>query len=257
MAATGLRFAANLDMLFTERPLPERFAAARAAGFEAVELLFPYAMPAQALRAALAAQGQTLVLINTPAGDWAAGERGLAAVPGRQEEFRVAARAAIRHARAVPAGRVHVLAGIAQGPRARAAYLDNLAWMAAEAPDVPLSIEPINPVDMPGYFLNGFDQAAAILDELDAPNIGLQFDAYHAHRITGDVLGTWARHGRRAVHVQVAGAEGRHEPQGGQIDYPAFFARLRADGYGGCVSGEYHPKTTTEQGLGWVQLRTT
>lgn len=244
-------------MLFTEHPLPERFGAARAAGFEAVELLFPYEMPIEALRAALAANGQALVLINTPAGDWAAGERGFAAVPGREEAFRDAARAAIRYDREVPAGRVHVLAGIAQGPEARATFLRNLAWMAAEAPDVPLSLEPINPVDMPGYFLNGFDQAAAILDELVIRNIGLQFDAYHAHRITGDVLGTWARYRDRVVHVQVAGAEGRHEPLGGAIDYPAFFDRLRVAGYTCHVSGEYHPKTQTEQGLAWAQLRTT
>ncbi len=257
MGASGLRLAANLNMLFTEHPLPDRFAAARVAEFEAVELLFPYEMPVEALRAAIEANGQTLVLINSPAGDWSAGERGFAAVPGREEAFRDAAREAIHYARGVPAVRVHVLAGIAEGPEARATFLRNLAWMAAEAPDVPLTIEPINPVDMPGYFLNGFDQAAGILDDLRTPNLGLQFDAYHAHRITGDVLGTWARHGHRAVHVQVAGAEGRHEPLGGAIDYPAFFDRLRVEGYTGHVSGEYHPKTQTEQGLGWSQLRTT
>jgi 2-dehydrotetronate isomerase len=144
------------------------------------------------------------------------------------------------------------VAGTAEGPEARATYVGNLRWAATRAPKRSLTIEPINPADRPGFFLNDFDLAADILDEIAAPNLHLQFDAYHAHRLTGDVMATWARHGHRAVHVQIAGFPGRHEPQGGDIDYPAFFARLDADGYQGFVSAEYAPAGATAEGLGWL-----
>ena len=145
------------------------------------------------------------------------------------------------------------MAGVADGPEAEATFTENLRWAAARAPGQSLTIEPINRHDMPGYFLADYTTAARVLDAVAAPNLALQFDAYHAHRITGDVPGTWAAHGHRAVHVQVAGFPGRHEPKGGEIDYPAFFARLDAEGYAGWVSAEYAPAAATADGLGWLR----
>lgn len=249
------RFCANLTTLFTEYALPDRFNAAAEAGFGAVELLFPYDLPVVTLREKLGQTGQALVLINTPAGDWAAGDRGFAACPKHRDRFRDDFRLALRTAQTLNAGHIHIMAGIAHGPTAESCFLDNLAWATETAPEQPMTIEPLNPVDMPGYFLNDFDQAARILDAIGAQNLGLQFDAYHAHRITGDVMGTWARHGARVTHVQIADGDTRHEPQrGGGIDYPAFFAALDASGYTGYVSGEYTPKGTTAEGLGWMQM---
>src|SRR6056297_2586198 len=248
------RFAANLSMLFREVPLPERFAAARAAGFEAVEVLFPYDDPATELRRALDSAGLPLILFNTPPPNWTGGERGFAAVPGRETRFRHDFTRALRYGELLRPRILHVMAGMAEGAEADRVFVDNLKWAAAEAPHLTLTIEPINIIDMPGYYLDDFGRAAAILEEVDAPNLALQFDAYHAHRITGDVMGTWMAHGHLAAHVQVAGAEGRHEPVRGAIDYPAFFAKLDADGYTGFVSGEYTPSgPTTEAGLGWMR----
>jgi hydroxypyruvate isomerase len=144
------------------------------------------------------------------------------------------------------------MAGKAQGAVARATMVRNLAWAAAEAPGQALTIEPLNVFDMPGYFLADFATAAEIIAEVGAPNLGLQFDAWHAQLVTGDTLGAWDTFGRLATHVQVAGSPGRHEPVKGEIDYPAFFARLDADGYAGWVGAEYNPKKRTEDGLGWL-----
>jgi hydroxypyruvate isomerase len=246
------RFAANLSMLFTEVPLLDRFAAAKQAGFDAVEVLFPYAeAPGEILRRA-DLLGLTMVLINTPPPDWDQGDRGLAAVPGRQAEFRAEFRRALAYAERLRPRHVHVMAGNARGPEAHETYLANLAWAAAQAPEQSLTIEPISPIDMPGYFLNDFDLAAEIIAQIDAPNLGLQFDAYHAHRITGDVGLAWQMHGPRARHVQIAGYPGRNEPAGGAIDYPAFFRTLDETGYAGWVSAEYRPAGRTAEGLGWI-----
>ncbi|TCP38662.1 hydroxypyruvate isomerase family protein [Rhodovulum marinum] len=246
------RFCANLDFLFTERPFLDRFAAARAAGFEAVEILFPYDHDPAEIAARLAGEGLQLALINTPAGDWAAGERGFAALPGQAARFREGVRRATDLAARLGAAQVHLLAGCAAGAEARQTYLGNVAWAADSAPAQSFTIEPINPFDMPGYFLARFDDAAKILDTLARPNLHLQFDAYHAQRIAGDVMGLWARMGARAAHVQVAAAPARDDPDRGAIDYPAFFARLDTDGYAGWVSGEYRPRGRTEDGLGWI-----
>ncbi|WP_294619088.1 TIM barrel protein [uncultured Roseovarius sp.] len=244
------RFAANLTLLFTEWPVAERAMAARKAGFEGVEVLFPYTSPDWPK--ALADADLPVALINTPAPDWDSGGRGVAAVPGQKARFRAEFDQALEMAHNVNAARIHIMAGLAEGPRANDTFLENLRWATEEAGNIPLTIEPINPIEIPGYFLNDFDQAAGILDALNAPTLALQFDAYHAHRITGDVMGTWAKHGARAAHVQVAGHPGRHEPMSGEIDYPGFFARLDSEGYQGWVSGEYHPKARTEDGLSWI-----
>ena len=244
-------FAANLTMMFTELPLLERFSAAKSAGFDAVEVLFPYDASAADLLDRIVGNALTLVLINCPPPNYTDGPRGFAAVPGGQARFQHDFKRSLRYAKALGAQHLHVMAGVATGPGAKATFIENLTWAAALAPTQSLTIEPINQVDMPGYFLNDYNLAAEVLDAVAAPNLRLQFDAYHALRITGDMLGTWGRVGHRVAHIQVAGSPGRHEPSAGDIDYKAFFARLDADGYKGWVSGEYNPKGRTEDGLGW------
>lgn len=246
------RFCANLTWLFTELPFLDRFGAAKSAGFDAVEVLFPYDCPAPEILDRLAVNDLTLALINGPPPNYAGGASGFPAIPGGEERFRHDFRRAARYAKALGARILHVMAGVAEGPAARAAYVGNLRWAAAQVPGQVLTIEPINPHDMPGYFLADYDLALSVLAEVGAPNLRLQFDAYHAHRITGDVPATWARVAPFVAHVQVAGHPGRHEPAGGEIDYPAFFAALDAAGYAGWVSGEYAPRGRTEDGLGWM-----
>jgi hydroxypyruvate isomerase len=249
------KFAANLTMLFTELPFMDRFKAAKEAGFDAVEVLFPYDCPAQDMRDQMVWNAQTFVLMNCPPPNFTGGPRGFAAVPGAEDRFRRDFERVLRYAEVLKPRHIHIMAGKAEGAVARSVFLRNLAWAAERAPKRSLTIEPLNPGDMPDYYLNDFDLAAAILDELDAPNVHLQFDAYHARRITGDVMATWDAHGHRAAHVQFAGHPGRHEPQGGDVDYDAFFARLDADGYAGHVSAEYAPLGTTADGLDWLPSR--
>ncbi len=247
------RFCANLSWLFPELPFMERFRAAKEAGFDAVEVLFPYDCPAQEMRDKLVWNDLAFVLMNCPPPNPTGGPQGFAAVPGLEDRFRRDFERTLRFARVLKPRHIHIMAGAAEGPEAEAVFIENLRWAATRAPKQSLTIEPINRNDMPGYFLAGFDTAARVLDAVAAPNLGLQFDAYHAHRITGDVAGTWATHGHRAAHVQIAGFPGRHEPRGGAIDYPAFFARLDAGGYRGWVSAEYTPAGDTLAGLGWMR----
>jgi len=246
------RFAANLTFLFTELPFLERFGAAKAAGFDAVEVLFPYDYAAQEMRARLVEHDLAFVLQNTPPPNWAGGDRGFAAVPGSEARFRSDFDRCLRYAGVLKPQHIHVMAGRAQGAVARATYLRNLQWACARAPGTSLTIEPLNGGDMPGYFLNDFAQAAEILDEVGAPNLGLQFDAYHAQILTEDVAGAWEAYGYRAVHVQIAGVPGRHEPRGGAVDWPGFFAAVDRSGYAGWVSAEYNPAASTTEGLGWL-----
>lgn len=247
------RFAANLTFLFTELPFMERLGAAKAAGFEAVEVLFPYDFPVQEMRVRMAGLGLTFVLMNTPPPNWAGGDRGFAAVPGGEARFRRDFDRALRFAKELHPAHVHVMAGRAKGMVARATHVKNLRWAAERAGKLSLTIEPINAEDMPGYFLNDFDLAAGVLDEVGAANLGLQYDAYHAQAITGDALAVWQEHGHRIRHVQIAGFPGRGEPLGGDIDYPALFAAIDAGGYAGWVSAEYQPKGGSAEGLGWLQ----
>lgn len=246
------RFAANLTWLFTELPLMERFAAAREAGFEGVEVQFPYDAPAQDMRDQLVFNRLAFVSINAPPPNYTGGVQGFAALPGGQERFRRDFDRALRFAGVLKPRHIHIMAGAAEGPEARAAFVENLRWAAARAQRQSLTIEPINRSDMPGYFLSDFDLAAEVLDEVGAPNLGMQFDAYHAQMLTGDVLATWARHSARVRHVQVGGHPGRGEPAGGDIDWPAFLAAVAAAGYDGWIAAEYRPRTTTRAGLGWM-----
>lgn len=250
------RFAANLSMLFTERPFLERFAAAGAAGFAGVECLFPYDDPPDALAEAIAGAGVALALFNTPPGDWAAGERGLAAVPGAEARFEAAFARALTLARRLRAGRLHVMAGCAAGPAARATYIANLRRAAVEAPDLMLTIEPINPRDMPGYHLARSDDAVAVIEAVAAPNLRLQFDLYHAQITEGDLTRRLQRLAPLLGHVQVAGVPDRHEPDNepdsGELAFPHLMAVLDGLGYDGWVGCEYRPRGRTEAGLGWL-----
>ena len=247
------RFAANLTWLFTELPFMERFGAAKAAGFDAVEVLFPYDHPTQDIRDQLVWNSLSFVLMNCPPPNATGGAQGFAAVPGLEDRFRRDFDRTLRYAQVLKPLHIHIMAGATKAPEAEATFIDNLRWAAERAPTQSLTIEPINRHDTPGYFLAGYDLAARVLDAVAAANLALQFDAYHAHRITGDALAAWAAHGHRAAHVQIAGAPGRHEPTGGKIDFAALFARLDADGYTGWVSAEYAPATTTTAGLGWMR----
>jgi hydroxypyruvate isomerase len=247
------KFCANLTWLFQELPFMDRFRATADAGFEAVEVLFPYDCSLQDMRDQLVWNDLAFVLMNCPPPNATGGPQGFAAIPGLSDRFRHDFDRTLRFAKVLKPRVIHIMAGVAEGPEAEATFIDNLKWAAARAPKQSLTIEPINRHDMPGYFLADYDTAARVLDAVAAPNLALQFDAYHAHRITGDVMGTWASHGHRAAHVQVAGYPGRNEPAGGEIDYPAFFAQLDTDNYDGWVSGEYAPNAGTEAGLGWMR----
>ncbi len=248
----SLRFAANLSLMFQELPVLARFSAAAEAGFAGVEMQFPYDDSAQELRKATIMAGLDFVLLNCPPPNWTGGERGFAAIPGAEARFRHDFDRALRFADVLKAQHMHIMAGKGSGAVARATYVANLTWAAARAPKRSLTIEPINPVDMPGYFLNDFDLAAEVLDEVGAPNLNLQFDAYHAQMLTGDAAAVWAAHGARAVHVQIAGVPGRVEPVPSEIDYPRLMRQIRDSGYQGWVSAEYTPRRGTAEGLDWL-----
>ena len=256
------RFAANLTLLYPEHPFEARFAAARANGFDAVECLFPYASDAPVLRALLNGEGLVQVLFNAPAGDWTAGERGLAALPGRQDDFRRSILEwALPYADALSCPLLHVMAGNVpagmDAGRYRDAYLDNLTWAAAQAAPhgVTLTIEPLNPTDMPGYFLQRQAEAHAIVLAVGATNLGVQMDLYHCHQVEGQLavqLADYLPTGR-VRHLQVAGYPGRHEPDVGEIDYPPLFRQIDRLGYPGWIGCEYRPQADTSQGLGWLK----
>jgi hydroxypyruvate isomerase len=245
------RFAANLSMMFTERPFMARFDAAAAAGFAAVEFLFPYAHPAAEIRGALDRNGLALALFNAPPGDWEAGERGLTSLRGREAEFRDSIARALDYAAVLQPLRLHVMAGIAKGAEARAVYLGNLAHAAEAAGAQGLCIEPINSRDMPGYHLSTSTDAVAVLDAVGAANLGLQFDLYHAQIMEGDLTRRLERLMPRIVHIQMAGVPDRREPVRGEVNYPHLFAVLDRLGYEGYVGCEYRPAGRTEDGLGW------
>jgi hydroxypyruvate isomerase len=251
------KFAANLTLMFTEAPFMERFALARRHGFEAVEFLFPYAFAAADIAQELARHRLQLVLHNLPPGDWAAGDRGIACDPLRVEEFRAGVALALEYALALGAPQLHCMAGVVPPGADRAAvkalYLDNLRYAAAQlAPHgLRLLIEPINSFDMPGYFLTGTAQAAAIIAEAGAPNLFLQYDIYHMQRMEGALAATIAAHLPQIAHIQLADAPGRHEPGSGDIDFPTLLTAIDALGYEGWIGCEYFPEGDTAAGLGW------
>ncbi|AMM23654.1 hydroxypyruvate isomerase [Variovorax sp. PAMC 28711] len=256
------QFAANLTMLFTELPFMQRFEAAASAGFEAVEYLFPYPYPRQELAAALHANGLHQVLHNLPAGNWDAGERGIACHPDRHSEFREGVARAIDYATALGCPRVNCLVGkLPQGATSKdvqPTLVGNLRYAAREleAAGIQLLIEPINPFDIPGFFLTRTDQALALIDEVGASNLFVQYDIYHAQRTEGELGATLAKHLPRIGHIQLADNPGRGEPGTGEINYPWLFRHIDALGYEGWIGCEYKPRTTTAEGLGWREALT-
>ncbi|MGE0392213.1 MAG: hydroxypyruvate isomerase family protein [Vicinamibacterales bacterium] len=250
-------FAANLTLLFTELPFLERIGAAASAGFEAVECQFPYDHPIEHITHALRGAGVGLVLHNMPAGDWAAGERGIACHPGRVGEFRSGVGRAVRYATGLRCPNVNVLAGLVPAGvsdgEARATFVENLRYAAGVTADAGLTllIEPINGLDVPGFFLRRADEAVAIIREVGAPNLRLQLDLYHTAREGDDLVGTIERVGSCIGHVQIADVPGRHEPGTGRLDFAAAFAALDRAGYAGWVGCEYNPLGATVDGLGW------
>jgi 2-dehydrotetronate isomerase len=248
------RFCANLTWLFTDRPLMSRIPAAKLAGFDAIEILFPYEEPAAEIAEATRLAGLPVALINCPPPNWTGGPQGFAALPGGEARFEKDFERSLRFAKVLKAQHLHLMAGVAEGAEARRTYIRNLRWAADRAPKQSLTIEAINRTDMPGYFLADFREAQEIVAEVDRPNLRFQFDAYHAQMIHGDVMAMWALCRPHTVHVQIAGTPGRHEPVKGEIDYPAFFATLEESGYTGWISAEYKPRTNTENGLGWMKI---
>jgi hydroxypyruvate isomerase len=251
------RFAANLSMMFNEVPFLERFAAARNAGFEGVEFLFPYEFPAAELKTRLAGAGLTQVLFNMPPGNWAEGERGLASLPGRQSEFREGVKKALDYAATLDCRRIHCMAGIVPPgvPQVTAAslYATNLAWAAEQAKPagVTLVIEPINHRDMPGYFLNTQAQGAAVVEAIGRDRLGLQFDVYHVQSTEGDITKRMEQFMPVIAHMQIADVPARNEPGTGEIGWSYVFRRMDELGYQGWVGCEYRPAGETVAGLGW------
>jgi len=255
------RFAANLTMLFNELPFVERFAAAKAAGFSGVEYLFPYDFDKAELREQLARHGLTQVLHNLPAGNWAAGERGIAILPDRVDEFRDGVRRAIEYARALDCRQVNCLVGIAPNdvdPRElNTTLVRNLRFAATalKAQGIKLLIEPINTLDIPGFFLNRTAQALQLISDVESDNLFVQYDIYHMQIMEGDLARTLQKHLARIAHIQLADNPGRHEPGTGEINYPFLFRHLDAIGYSGWIGCEYKPKAATADGLGWMTDR--
>ena len=256
------RFAANLSMMYPEHAFLDRFAAAAADGFEAVEFLFPYDFEPAEIASRLADNGLQQVLFNAPPGDFAGGERGLACLTGRRDEFRRGiVEKALPYALALRCPRLHVMAGLMPAGIARAAlrevYLENLAWAAREAASAGLDllIEPINTRDMPGYLLNRQGEAHQIVEQIGAPNLKVQMDLYHCQIVEGDVamkLRQYLPTGR-VGHLQIAGVPDRHEPDQGELNYPYLFEQLDLLGWQGYIGCEYRPRAGTSAGLAWLQ----
>lgn len=253
-------FCANLSFLFHEAPFPERFARAAHAGFRGVEYMFPYDWPAAQVREWLDRHRLVQVLHNLPAGDWAAGERGIACHPGREGEFQDSVGLALDYARALGCRRLNCLAGIpppGADPRAvRATLVSNLRFAAREArvAGVRLLVEPINSRrDMPGFWLDSSAKAEALIAEMDGAPLGLQYDLYHMQVMEGDLGPTIARLLPLIGHMQFADTPGRHEPGTGELRFDFLFDHIDALGYRGWIGAEYRPRSDTDSSLGWFE----
>ena len=251
------RFAANLSTLFTEVSLLDRIDRAAAAGFRALEVQLPYAVPAKALRARLDAYGLPMVLHNLPAGDWEAGDRGVACDPARRAEFRDGIGRAIDYAGVLGVTQLNCLAGRAgtDEATARATLVENIGEAAAtlRGAGLRLMIEPVNSYDVPGFWLDSVAKASMILDEVASDNLALQFDIYHVQRAGEAVLALLERNLRRIGHIQFADCPGRHEPGTGALDFKHLFGLVDRLGYSGWIGAEYLPAARTEDGLGWLE----
>ena len=253
------QFAANLTMLYNEVPFLERFELAANSGFKAVEFLFPYAYEAVEIKNKLEQNQLKLVLHNLPAGDWDAGDRGIACNPDRVEEFRAGVAKAIEYAKVLGVPQLNCLAGKMQPGISEQllhdTFVENLQFAAAvlKKSQLKLLIEPINTFDIPGFFLSTTQQALDILSEVDADNLFVQYDIYHAQRMEGELSNTIEKNLSKIAHIQLADNPGRNEPGTGEINYPHLFKLLDRIGYQGWIGCEYKPATTTEAGLSWIQ----
>jgi len=253
------QFAANLTMLFNEHEFLDRFEAAAKAGFKAVEFLFPYAYPVAELQKRLKDNGLKLVLHNLPAGNWDAGDRGIACDPARVDEFRAGVARGIEYGSALGVPHLNCLAGKApagvDAATLRSTFVANLRFAAAELKKAGLNllIEPINRFDIPGFYLNTTAQALSILDEVGADNAYVQYDIYHAQRMEGELANTMSAQLARIGHIQLADNPGRNEPGTGEINYAFLFKHLDRIGYKGWIGCEYKPAARTEDGLAWIQ----
>jgi hydroxypyruvate isomerase len=253
------RFAANLTMLFTDRPFLERFEAAARCGFRAVEYMFPYQEDVDGIAKSLERLGMTQVLFNLPAGDWTAGDRGIAVNPGRREEFRRGVAEAVEVARRLGCRQLNCLVGkriesFSEDEQWRC-LVDNIRYAARqlEAHNITMMVEPINTYDVPGFFLHTSSQGARLLDEVGVHNVRLQYDVYHMQRMEGNLAHTIARLRDRIGHVQIADSPDRHEPGTGEINFSYVLRHLDTLGYKGYVGLEYRPATTSEASFGWIE----
>jgi len=253
------QFAANLTMLFNEVPFLDRFEKSAKAGFKAVEFLFPYPFSASEIKQKLEQHQLKLILHNLPAGDWDAGERGIACHPDRKEEFRAGVAKAIEYAKVLGVHQLNCLAGKAPAgvdPKVlHSTFIDNLRYAAAELKkaNLRLLIEPINTYDIPGFFLNTTRQAVDVLAEVGADNLFIQYDIYHAQRMEGELANTMEKNLSKIGHIQLADNPGRNEPGTGEINYGYLFKFIDRIGYQGWIGCEYKPATNTEAGLGWIK----
>lgn len=244
------RFSANLGMLWSELHLPEAIRAAALAGFDAVECHWPFDVASEEVRAALRETGLPMLGLNTCRG--APGEFGLSALPGRETEARAAVDQAVGYARGIGATSVHVMAGLASGPAAQAAFLSNLDYACRTAPDLTFLIEPLNHRDAPGYFLNGSRQAAKIIGDLGHGNLKMMFDLYHLQILEGDLTRQLESHLPIIGHIQFAGVPDRGDPRRGEVNLPEIFRRLATLGWDRPLGAEYRPEGSTEDSLGWL-----
>lgn len=250
------RFAANLSMMFTEHAFLDRFKAAQEAGFLAVEYLFPYDHSATEVADRLNAAGLEQALFNMPPGDWAAGERGLAALPGREDEFRANVAIALEYAQALGCKKLHAMAGITEGldrAACEATYIGNIRYAADQLAGAGITVllEPINNRNMPGYFIAHQHQALELIKRIERPNVSVQLDLYHAQIMDGDLTKLIEAMLGGFAHVQIASVPERHEPDQGELNYPHLYAVLDRLGYDGWIGCEYNPRGETTAGLGW------
>jgi hydroxypyruvate isomerase len=253
------QFAANLTMLFNETLFLDRFEKAAKSGFQAVEFLFPYAFSAQEIKQKLEQHNLQLVLHNLPAGDWDAGERGIACLPDRVAEFKAGVAKAIEYAKVLDVKQLNCLAGKipanVDAPSLKETFVSNLRYAAAELKkaNIKLLIEPINTFDIPGFYLSKTQQAIDILDEVGSDNLFIQYDIYHAQRMEGELCKTIEANLSKIAHIQLADNPGRNEPGTGEINYPHLFQFIDQIGYKGWIGCEYKPASNTEAGLGWIK----
>lgn len=256
------KFAANLSMMFNEVPFLDRFHAASAAGFKAVEFLFPYEFSPEEVESKAKAAGTEIVLFNMPAGNWSAGERGITGLPGREDEFRAGVRKALLYAERLGTTRLHAMAGIAPAgtdiAACRATLIANLKYAAQQlaAKNITLLLEAINTRDMPGFIVSTQEESHAICDAVGASNLKMQMDLYHMQVMEGDLATSLKRYATVCGHIQIAGCPERNEPDTGEIRYEYLYRLLDQMGYAGWIGCEYRPAGKTIDGLGWLSAAT-